>query len=59
VLRYAARVIELQNQIGVASQREKFLELLAEARSNVAKEGNGAEIFMRLEVSPREMTPVV
>jgi len=59
VLRYAARVIELQNQIGVASQREKFLELLAEARSNVAKEGNGAEIFRRLEVSPRELTPVV
>jgi len=59
VLRYAARVLELQNQIGVASQREKFLELLGEARSNVAKEGNGAEIFKRLEVSPRELTPVV
>ncbi|HSE34447.1 MAG TPA: DUF3536 domain-containing protein [Pyrinomonadaceae bacterium] len=59
VLRYAARVIELQNQIGVESPREKFLELLAEARSNVAEKGNGAEIFMRLEGSPREMTPVV
>ncbi len=59
VLRYAARVIELQTQIGIASPREKFLEQLAEARSNVAQKGNGAEIFMRLEGSPRELTPVV
>jgi hypothetical protein len=59
VLRYAARVIELQNQIGVASPLEKFVELLAEARSNVADKGNGAEIFLRLDGLSRELTPVV
>jgi alpha-amylase/alpha-mannosidase (GH57 family) len=59
VLRYAARVIELQNQIGVASPLEKFVELLAEARSNVAEKGNGAEIFLRLDGLSRELTPVV
>jgi alpha-amylase/alpha-mannosidase (GH57 family) len=58
VLRYAARVLELQNEIGVANPRDKFLELLAEARSNVAEKGSGAEIFRRLECSPRELTPV-
>ena len=59
VLRYAARVIELQNQIGVASPLEKFVELLGEARSNVAEKGNGAEIFLRLDGLSRELTPVV
>ena len=59
VLRYAARVIELQTQIGIASPVEQFLELWAEARRNVAEKGNGAEIFMRLDGSPRELTPVV
>ena len=58
VLRYAARVIELQNQIGVTSPRDRFLELLAEARSNVAEKGNGADIFMRFEGSPLELSPV-
>ena len=48
VLRYAARVIELQNQIGVATPREEFLVMLARARSNVTEKGNGAEIFARL-----------
>jgi alpha-amylase/alpha-mannosidase (GH57 family) len=58
VLRYAERVIGLQKELGVASPREKFLELLAEARSNVAEKGNGAEIFIRLERLQRELSPV-
>ena len=48
VLRYAARVIELQNEIGIATPQEKFLEMLAHARSNVREKGNGAEIFLRI-----------
>lgn len=48
VLRYAARVIELQNQLGIATPREEFLAMLAQAKSNVTEKGNGAEIFARI-----------
>lgn len=48
VLRYAARVIDLQNQLGFEAPREEFLELLANAKSNRTEKGNGAEIFLRL-----------
>ncbi len=51
VLRYAARVIELEEDLGIAAPRKHFLELLAEAQSNVPERGNGAEIFRRLMVS--------
>jgi alpha-amylase/alpha-mannosidase (GH57 family) len=51
VMRYAARVIELQKELGIETPRAKFLEMLAEARSNVIEKGNGAEIFLRLVVS--------
>ena len=49
VMRYAARVIDLQEQLGPEPQRKRFLELMAEARSNRPEKGNGAEIFSRLE----------
>ena len=48
VLRYAARVVELQDQLGIPTPKSKFLEMLAEAHSNVKEKGNGAEIFLRL-----------
>jgi len=48
VLRYAARVIDLQTQLGFAAPRKQFLELLAEAKSNRPDKGNGAEIFSRI-----------
>jgi hypothetical protein len=48
VLRYAARVIDLQNQLGFEVPREEFLELLSNATSNRPEKGNGAEIFLRL-----------
>jgi alpha-amylase/alpha-mannosidase (GH57 family) len=47
VLRYAARVIELQKELGIETPRARFLEMLAEAQSNIAEKGNGAEIFRR------------
>jgi alpha-amylase/alpha-mannosidase (GH57 family) len=46
VLRYAARVIDLQTQLGFDPPRKEFLELLAEAKSNRPDKGNGAEIFL-------------
>jgi alpha-amylase/alpha-mannosidase (GH57 family) len=45
VLRYAARVINLLNQLGLDPPQTEFLALLAEAKSNRPEKGNGAEIF--------------
>ena len=50
VLRYAARVLDLQKQLGFDVPRREFLELLAQAKSNRSgadNGGNGAEIFAR------------
>ena len=51
VLRYAARVIELETQMGFEPPRTRFLEMLAKAHSNVAEKGSGADIFLRIERS--------
>jgi alpha-amylase/alpha-mannosidase (GH57 family) len=56
VLRYAARVLDLQNQLGLKAPRERFLSLLANAKSNQIEKGDGAEIFLRL-VEPRTPEP--
>ncbi|HKG47319.1 MAG TPA: DUF3536 domain-containing protein [Pyrinomonadaceae bacterium] len=48
VLRYAARVIDLQNQLGLDAPQKQFLELLAEAKSNRPEKGNGSELLIRL-----------
>jgi alpha-amylase/alpha-mannosidase (GH57 family) len=47
VLRYAARVLDLQKELGFAVPRKHFLELLAEAKSNRPDKGNGADIFLQ------------
>jgi alpha-amylase/alpha-mannosidase (GH57 family) len=47
VMRYAARLIQLQNELGLPLPQREFLEILAEARSNVVELGNGADIFFR------------
>jgi alpha-amylase/alpha-mannosidase (GH57 family) len=48
VLRYAARVIDLQTQLGFEAPRKQFLELLAKEKSNRPDKGNGADIFSRV-----------
>jgi len=48
VMRYAARVIDLQNQLGFNPPQKRFLEMMAEAKSNNAEKGNGADIFASL-----------
>jgi hypothetical protein len=54
-MKYAARVIELNQQLGFPSPRDRFLELLAEARSNIKERGTGADIYLR-EVEPVQVT---
>jgi alpha-amylase/alpha-mannosidase (GH57 family) len=56
VLRYAARVVELLDELEAASPRAQFLELLAEAMSNDDAHGNGADIF-RAQVEASRVSP--
>jgi alpha-amylase/alpha-mannosidase (GH57 family) len=46
VLRYAARVLDLLNQLALDVPRKEFLQLLAQAKSNRLDRGNGADIFL-------------
>ena len=45
VLQYAARLIELSEQLGAPLPANDFVELLSEAHSNRAKFGTGADIY--------------
>jgi len=56
ILKYAGRALDLMNQLGLPSARERFLEILAEAKSNRPELGNGADIFRRL-VEPLKGRP--
>ncbi len=56
VMKYAARVIELCDQLGLPSHRKAFLSMLAEARSNVAEKGTGADIYV-LHAEPSDSWP--
>jgi alpha-amylase/alpha-mannosidase (GH57 family) len=47
VMRYAARAIDLQNELGLEPPQKRFLEMMAEAKSNKPEKGNGADIFLR------------
>jgi Domain of unknown function (DUF3536) len=47
ILKYAARAIDLMEQLNLPSVRDRFLEILAEAKSNRVEMGNGADIYRR------------
>ena len=47
ILKYAGRVLDLMKQLNLPSPRERFLEILAEAKSNRPELGTGADIFRR------------
>lgn len=55
IMQYAARVIELTEELGLPAPRARFLEMLAEAPSNIRELGNGANIYRRFA----ERAPVV
>jgi alpha-amylase/alpha-mannosidase (GH57 family) len=48
VLRYAARVVDLMDKLGMEPPRSRLLELLAEAKSNRPEKGNGADLFPKI-----------
>ena len=47
LMRYAARVIDLQNELGLATPEKEFLELMSEAKSNKPEKGTGADLFLK------------
>lgn len=47
IIKYAGRVLDFMDELNLASPRERFLELLAAAKSNIPQQGNGADIFRR------------
>ncbi len=57
VLRYAARLIQLQEELGLTTSKKIFLDMLSEARSNIPRKGNGADIFLTM-AQPGSEIPV-
>ena len=55
-MKYAAHAMDLMEGIGLRTPRDRFLEVLALAKSNLAEMGNGADIFRRA-VAPCRVTP--
>jgi alpha-amylase/alpha-mannosidase (GH57 family) len=51
ILKYAARAIDLMGQLGLPRARERFLEILAEAKSNRPEMGTGADIYLQFAES--------
>ncbi len=55
-MKYADHAMDLMESLGIAAPRERFLEMLAQAKSNLAAMGNGADVFRRF-VPPCRVTP--
>jgi alpha-amylase/alpha-mannosidase (GH57 family) len=47
ILKYAGRALDLMDDLGLPSPRERFLEVLAAARSNLPEMGSGADVYRR------------
>lgn len=56
VMKYAARIFDLLETMGYPSPEKAFLDILAEAQSNIPEYGNGAEVYHRF-AEPTRVTP--
>ncbi|MFS8070291.1 MAG: DUF3536 domain-containing protein, partial [Byssovorax sp.] len=56
IMKYAQRALDLCDELDVPNPRDRFLEVLAEAKSNLAAMGNGADVFRRF-VEPLRLFP--
>jgi alpha-amylase/alpha-mannosidase (GH57 family) len=54
IMKYAARVFELLDDLRAPSPRARFLELLAAARSNIGTNGSGADVYLRFAEAKSE-----
>jgi alpha-amylase/alpha-mannosidase (GH57 family) len=59
ILKYAGRVIDLMDHLGLPSARERFLEILAEAKSNRPEVGTGTDIYRRMVEPARDQRILV
>jgi hypothetical protein len=57
IMKYAARVIELMDELGLPSARARFLELMAEAKSNIREFGSGADLYLRFAEPESDSMP--
>jgi len=63
IIKYAARAIDLVEQLSLPSVRDNFLEVLGEAKSNRRELGTGADIYRRFveplnpQFSGRKLSP--
>ncbi len=57
ILKYAARAIDLMEHLKLPSVRDRFLEILGEARSNRLEMGTGADVYRRF-VEPSNPNPM-
>jgi Domain of unknown function (DUF3536)/Glycosyl hydrolase family 57 len=53
ILRYAARALDLLDEVGARAPTEAFLDVLADARSNRIEEGTGRDVWDRYVVPSR------
>src|SRR5688572_1302588 len=53
ILRYASRAMDLMKQLNLPSARERFLDILSDAKSNRRELGTGADIFRRFVETSR------
>jgi hypothetical protein len=56
VMKYAARALDLMEELGVDAPREEMLQVLAQAKSNRNGHGTGADVFRKSAESVR-ITP--
>ena len=47
ILSYAGRAIDLMERLGLPSAQDRFLEILAEAKSNKPEMGSGADVYRK------------
>ncbi|HXM36643.1 MAG TPA: DUF3536 domain-containing protein [Pyrinomonadaceae bacterium] len=57
ILKYAARVIELMDELGLPSPRARFLGMLAAAESNIPAFGTGADLYLRFAEPAADVVP--
>jgi hypothetical protein len=52
IMKYASRVIQLLEELGLPAPRGRFLKMMAAAQSNLTEPGNGSDIFLRCAQPP-------
>ena len=58
VMKRAARLLDDLDALGADSPRKEFLEILAEAKSNLPEMGSGADLFRKGE-SQKSISPMI